>query len=174
MSIPQPVIRHLSMDGEGRSPELGEDEHPPLPSTPRRRMSQAERLFREAVCPQTLPDSEIEHALADGLTLGDRLLLDGSASLRRLSLHAAPATMKRLSVLRVSSVVTSPSQEDSQQLVDGAGASTGGSPSRRRSSLPPPPPPPIESEEASAAREAAQIRRQSRTSMSSARNDPSL
>lgn len=131
-------------------------------------MSHTERLLREAVCPKTLPCDEAAAAISAGVTLGDRLLLDGTASVHRLSVHAAPKTMRRLSssMQRLSSVGTSLRSslyrsgiDDTQQpntLPTGTdGAATGS----RRACMPPPAPAPIASEAAAAAIEAAKARR---------------
>ena len=106
-----------------------------------RRMSTSAlvQTFREAVCPQTLAADEdgAEEGASDGITLSDALLVDGTASLRRLT--------RRFSV-----------GASSKKDLEGAPLT------RRLSSTPPPPPPPLPlTDEVLASIEAAQLRQKS-------------
>ena len=113
----------------------------------RKRMSTLEVLFREAVCPATLPDDdEGDEALERVLKVSDRLMINGTTSVKRLSKTA-------LSRMSLSGRQTSVPQEDD----DAADAKP------RRKSVPPPPPPPIanDSQDVQEAKEAAARRRAS-------------
>lgn len=120
-----------------------------------KRMSKTERLFREAVCPQTLPEDvgNVEDEETGRISWADRLLLDGTASIRRISVAKAPETVKRLSAVGKSLRLSSSSMD---------GDATGRTSSAAR--VPPPPPPPIQTLEASRALQEAQLRRSQRLS----------
>ena len=83
--------------------------------------SRLEETFREAVCPKTLaePAEEEEATMGAAVTLGDALLVDGTASVRRLTRSLSNAISSK---------------------VDGRHANNL---ARRESRPPPPPPPPI-------------------------------
>ncbi len=113
----------------------------------KKRMSVTERLIRDAVGMWAdTSDSEDDDETGNTVRLSDRLLLDGTASISRLSNAAAPQTMKRLSTMRRSLTGAKPSDETT---------------TRKSSAQPPPPPAPIQSEASAAAIEAAKQRRAS-------------
>lgn len=87
---------------------------------PAKRMSKIEVLFRETVCPATLAD-DVDDETVDTLN-GDLFLIDGVASLRRLSLRSS-ITRRGSSRLEEREPTPPPPQ--------------------RRESTPPPPPPPL-------------------------------
>ena len=106
-------------------------------------MSALELLYREAVCPQTLPDSGSDDEESNsGLAIGDMLLVDGTASLARLGNSFSESSTGRS--LR-SSLMRSSLKS-----------------SNRSSYTQPPPPPPVEvTEEVQQALDAAAQRRAS-------------
>jgi hypothetical protein len=114
----------------------------------KKRMSVTERLIRDAVgmWADTSDSEEDDDETGNTVRLSDRLLLDGTASISRLSNAAAPQTMKRLSTMRRSLTGAKPSDETT---------------TRKSSAQPPPPPAPIQSEASAAAIEAAKQRRAS-------------
>ena len=80
----------------------------------RRRMSTFELLFRETICPATLPDDETP----DEAVLGDAMLINGVASVKRLARMSLNRGSRRLS-------------DDGENTKP------------RRVSVPPPPPPQV-------------------------------
>ena len=132
---------------------------PPEQEQPARRMSRMELIFREAVCPATLPEDD-PTAADEGATLADGLLLDGVDSLRRMR--------KSLSRQLSSTLVCSVTTDETVGLNDQPISST------TRKSVAPPPPPQMPSGEAvQQSLEAAASRRRSSLSASSSSIDSS-
>ena len=129
------------------------EQPPQQEQPPARRMSRMEQLFREAVCPATLPDDD-PSAADEGATLADGLLLDGVDSLRRMR--------KSLSRQISSSLVRSVTTDETVGLNDQPISS-----STRKSVAPPPPPQMPSGEAVQQSLEAAAARRSASMSASS-------